>query len=157
MTHDTRGWHDTITGHATAGHVAARWGAVSYQEARNDWRRSARDGLLVELTKHGLGARDLAATVNLFSKVTVDGDGRLAFCPGNSPAGARVVLRADTDLLVLLNTAPHPLDRAAGWSPKPVAMSVREVGVAAPDDPVRTACPENERGFAAADAWTEHR
>ncbi|MGI8622046.1 MAG: urea amidolyase associated protein UAAP1, partial [Solirubrobacteraceae bacterium] len=67
----------------------------------------------------------------------------------------RVGLRIDTDLLGLANTAPQPLDRAAGWSPKPVAMSVREVGVAAPDDPVRTACLENERGFAATDAWTE--
>src|SRR5882757_3312984 len=47
ITHDTCGWHDTITGHATAEHVASRWGAKSYQEAGNDWRRSARDGLLV--------------------------------------------------------------------------------------------------------------
>ena len=42
VTHDTCGWHDTITGHATAAHVAARWGFVPYQVARNEWRRSAR-------------------------------------------------------------------------------------------------------------------
>ena len=152
---DTCGWHDPICGHGRLEELEAQHGPSSYAAERNAVRRGAREELVLELAKHGLGARDLAATVNLFSKVTVDGDGRLAFRPGSSPAGARVVLRADTDLLVLLNTAPHPLDRAAGWHPKPVAMSVREVGVAAPDDPVRTACPENERGFAATDAWTE--
>src|SRR4051794_15211516 len=77
MTHDSCGWHDTITGHATAAHVAARWGAVSYQEARNDRRRSAREGLLVELAKHGLGRRDVVANVNLFTKVAVGDDGAL--------------------------------------------------------------------------------
>src|SRR3954466_12483004 len=58
VTHDTCGWPDPITGPAPAAHVAARWGAVPYQAARNEWRRSAREGLLVELAKHGLGARD---------------------------------------------------------------------------------------------------
>src|SRR5882762_699992 len=55
---DTCGWHDTITGHALARHVSA-WGDASYQEHRNEWRRSARDAFLVELAKHGLGVRDL--------------------------------------------------------------------------------------------------
>src|SRR5882757_6926879 len=55
ITDDSCGWHDTITGHALASHVEARWGAVSYQQARNAWRRSARDAFLVELSKHGLG------------------------------------------------------------------------------------------------------
>ncbi len=152
---DTCGWHDPLAGHGRLEELTQRFGPSSYAAERNAARRGAREELVLELAKHGLGARDLAATVNLFSKVTVDAAGRLAFCPGSSPAGARVVLRADADLLVLLNTAPHPLDPALSWSPKPVARSVREVGVAAPDDPVRTACPENERGFAATDAWTE--
>ncbi len=152
---DTCGWHDPLCGHGRLEELEARHGPSSYAQDRNATRRGAREELVLELAKHGLSSRDMAATVNLFSKVTVDAAGRLAFCPGSSPAGARVVLRADTDLLVLLNTASHPLDPAAEWRPKPVALSVREVGPAAPDDPVRTACPENERGFAATDAWTE--
>jgi len=152
---DTCGWHDPLCGHGRLEELEQRFGPSSYAEERNAVRRGAREELVLELAKHGLGARDMAATVNLFSKVTVDAAGRLTFCPGSSPAGARVVLRADTDLLVLLNTAPHRLESAVDWSPKPVALNVREVGPAAPDDPVRTACPENERGFAATDAWTE--
>ena len=152
---DTCGWHDPLCGHGRQEELEAQHGASSYAAERNAVRRGAREELVLELAKHGLGARDLAATVNLFSKVTVDGGGRLEHHPGSSPAGARVVLRADTDVLALLNTAPHPLDRTPGWSPKPVAMALREVGFAGPDDPVRTACPENERGFVATEARME--
>lgn len=150
MVEDTCGWHDPLCGPSRQEELDARHGATTYAEDRNAVRRGAREELVLELAKHGLGARDLAATVALFSKVSVDDAGRMTFVPGSSPAGSRVLLRADTDVLVLLNTAPHPLDPGP-WDPKPVALTVREVGPAGPDDPVRTACPENERGFAASD------
>jgi urea carboxylase-associated protein 2 len=152
VTEDGVGWHDTITGHALDGHIGARWGAVSYQEARNDWRRSARHGLLVELAKFGLGARDLVANVNLFSKVAVGEGGELSFVPSNSHAGASVTLRFELDTLVVLSSVPHPLDPVAQWRPRPVRLVLWPVAEAADDDRVRIACPENERGFAASEA-----
>jgi urea carboxylase-associated protein 2 len=152
ITEDSCGWHDTITGHATAPIVAERWGAASYQEAGNDWRRSARDGLLVELAKHGLGRRDLVANVNFFTKVTVDADGALAFAADHSRAGDRVTVRFELDCLVVLCSTPHPLDPAAHWSPSSVRLTLHPVGPVPPDDEVRTACPQNERGFAASEA-----
>ncbi len=151
VTHDTCGWHDTITGHATAAHVAARWGAVSYQAARNDWRRSARDALLVELAKHGLGARDLVANVNFFTQVGVNAAGDLRFVTGNSRAGDVVTLRFELDTLVVLSCVPHPLDPAEEWAPGPVALELASIGAASDADAVRRACPENERGFAASE------
>lgn len=152
ITEDTCGWHDTITGHATAVTVAERWGVVTYQEARNDWRRSARDGLLVELAKHGLGRRDLAANVNFFTKVAVDDDGALAFVSEHSDAGDEVTLRFELDTLVVLCSVPHPLDPNPVWGPRPVRLRCAAVQRAAPDDPVRTACEQNARGFAASEA-----
>jgi urea carboxylase-associated protein 2 len=152
VTHDTCGWHDTITGHATAEHVARRWGAASYQEHRNDWRRSAREGLLVELAKHGLGPRDLVANVNFFTKVAVSERGELAFVAGNSPAGATVTVRFELDTLVVLCSAPHPLDPAPTWSPRPVRLELDTVEAAGSADAVRRACAENGRGFAATEA-----
>jgi urea carboxylase-associated protein 2 len=149
---DTCGWHDPLCGHGRQADLDALHGPSGFAAERNAARRGAREELLLELAKHDLGARDMAATINLFSKVTVDEDGSLRFHPGSSPAGARVVLRAEADLLVLLNSAPHPLDRAPGWDPKPVEIAVRPVGVVGAEDPVRLACPENERGFAATDA-----
>lgn len=148
---DSVGWHDTITGHATQAVVDARWGRVSYQQARNDWRPGARDQLLVELAKHGMDRRDLVGNVNFFTKVAVGPEGELSFVPGNSAAGDHVTLRFELDTLVLLCSVPHPLDPAADWAPKPVGVRVESAPVAAADDAVRLACPENERGFAASE------
>ena len=152
ITADSCGWHDTITGHATAAHVAARWGAASYQEARNDWRRSARDGLLVELAQHRHGRRDHVANCNLFTKVAVGDEGALEFVAGNSRAGASVTLRFELDVLVVLCSAPHPLDPAEAWAPSPVRLVLDAAAPAGDADAVRTACAENGRGFAATEA-----
>ncbi|MBW3652196.1 MAG: DUF1989 domain-containing protein [Actinobacteria bacterium] len=146
---DTCGWHDPLCGHGRQSDVDALHGSTSFAADRNAMRRGAREELLLELAKHDLAARDLAATINLFSKVTVDAAGRLRLHRASSAPGSRVVLRADSDVLVLLNAAPHPLDRSAEWAPRPVGLAVDAVGPAGPDDPVRLACPENERGFAA--------
>lgn len=154
---DTCGWHDPLCGHGRQSDVDARYGATAYATERNAVRRGAREQLVLELAKHGLGARDMAATINLFSKVTVDAHGSLEFHPDASAAGSRLILRADTDVLVLLNTAPHPLDRRTAWRPRAVGLAVGFAGPAGSDDEVRRACPENERGFAMTDrthmAW----
>jgi hypothetical protein len=151
ITSDTCGWHDTVTGHTTAAILNARWGELSFQNARNEWRRSARDALLVELAKYGLGARDLVANVNFFSKVAVDERGELRFVEGNSAPGSSVSIRFELDTLVVLASAPHPLDPATDWRPRPVRLVIAPVPPAPTDDPVRCACPENERGFAASE------
>jgi urea carboxylase-associated protein 2 len=147
---DSCGWHDTISGHATARIVATRWGADSYQQAGNEWRRSAREAFLVELAKYGLGARDLIANVNFFSKVAVDEQGALGFVAGHSPAGARVRLRFELDTLLVLWNGPHPMDPE--WRPRHVRLILNTEEPAGPEDPVRMRCAENERGFAASEA-----
>lgn len=152
ITQDTCGWHDTITGHATAEVVAARWGYQSYQDAGNDWRRSARDTLVVELAKHGLGARDLVANINFFVKVAIGDGGELEFVSGHSHAGAQVTLRFELDSLVVLTSTAHPLDPAPQWPAQPVRLILEQVDPAVGDDSVRTACEENERGFLASEA-----
>lgn len=147
ITEDTVGWHDPLAGLSNAEVVEKKYGKLTYQKARNNWRQNARDGLTIELGKYGLGPRDLHATVNFFSKVTVDRDGNLHYCPGNSPAGSYVELRAEMNVLVLLNTCPHPLDPGATYAPKPVTLSINRVPAPRPDDPCRTQCRENARGF----------
>ncbi len=151
ITHDSLGWHDTITGHATTRIVDEQWGAASYQEHRNAWRRSARDALLIELAKHGLGARDLVANINFFSKVGIGPDGELGFVGGWSKPGSRVTLRFELDTLVVLSSVPHPLDDTP-WSPRPVRLVLKSVAPADPRDETRLACAENERGFAVTEA-----
>jgi uncharacterized protein len=150
---DDCGWHDTITGLGSQAASLARFGEGGYQELRNDFHRNARDNLLVELGKHGLGKRDVVANVNLFVRVGVDADGNLAWVAGNSRPGATVELRFEMDTLVLLSSTPHPLDPAPEYRPAAVELEVRRGPPLGPDDPCRLSRPENGRGFALTAAY----
>jgi urea carboxylase-associated protein 2 len=144
---DTCGWHDLIGGHSTATIVHNRFGVQRYQEHRNDCYRNTRDNFLTELANWSLGLRDLSANVNFFSKVQVSEDGAMSFVPGNSTAGDFVELRAEMNVLVVLDTGQHPLDPSKHYAPVPVKVAVRTSTPVLEDDPCRMSCPENIRGF----------
>jgi urea carboxylase-associated protein 2 len=150
---DTCGWHDTITGLENQALSTKKYGPGDYQALRNDWHRNSRDNLLVELAKYGLGKRDFGPNLNFFVKVTVDAEGKLAWIPANSKPGSFIELRSEMNTLVLLSNTPHPLDPATQYSVKPVHIGVRVAEPVRADDPCRTSCPENERGFALTDAY----
>ncbi|MFN0101983.1 MAG: urea amidolyase associated protein UAAP1 [Bryobacteraceae bacterium] len=147
MTEDTVGWHDPIGGTMTAAHVAAKYGAKGYQEFRNDWTQGSKEGLLLELAKYGLGARDLTPTLNLFSKVQVNETGAMHYVPRNSKAGDYLELRAEMKVLALLSANHHAMDPAKVYAPKPVKITVKRVPPPGPDDICRVSRPENGRGF----------
>ena len=144
---DTVGWHDPISGCSNAALVKQKYGEANYQEHRNDCYRNARDGFLIELEKWGLGARDVTSVVNFFSRVTVGEEGGMTFHPGNSTPGSYVELRAEMNVLTILNTCQHPLDPNPCYAPKPVHLSIRRAEPAGPDDSCRVSRPENGRGF----------
>lgn len=144
-------WHDCVTGHSLDAHVA-RFGPSSYHADRNDWRRSARAGLLSELRKHGRDVADLHACVNFFTKIMTGDDtaGSLAFVPGHAAAGDWVTLRSEVDILLVLSTAPNPLDTR--WAPAGVRVEVLVAEDYGDDDPSWTHRPESERALRAAKA-----
>jgi uncharacterized protein YcgI (DUF1989 family) len=119
---DSVGWHDPIGGCS----------------------KEARTSFLIELEKWGLGPRDLVANINLFSRVDVAKDGAMSFHEGNSPADSSVELRAEMNVLTILNTFPHPLSPHRS---KPVQASIFKVAVPDENDPCRLSRPENGRGF----------
>lgn len=147
ITEDTCGWHDPIGSHNDRAAVLQKYGPSSYQHDRNNWHRNTRDNFLVELAKYGLGLRDLTANVNFFSKLVVGKDGAMDFVPGNSKPGDSVTLRAEMNVLVVLDTGQHPLDPDPRFAPKPVRFSVHEAAPVAADDLCRLSRPENARGF----------
>lgn len=144
---DTVGWHETVCGNTTQDIITKKWGARSYQDYRNDWYRNGYDSFLVELAKHGLGKKDMAANVNFFSKVSVDDHGGLHYADGNSRAEDYVELRFEMDTLVLLHTCPHPLNPAPDYPRKSVAYQIRRAEPVADDDYCMNLRPENQRGF----------
>ena len=144
---DTCGWHDTVCGTSDAAGIDAKYGALRYQQARNAMHRNARDGLLVELGKWGLGKRDLVANLNFFSKAVADESGALRFDAAHRAPGQYVDLRFEMDVLVALSAAPHPLDPVPAYAPGAVQLSAWRSGTAGADDLCRTHCPENGRGY----------
>jgi uncharacterized protein len=144
---DTVGWHDPLGGCSNAAMVRAQYGEGGYQDLRNDCYRNGHDSFLVELGKWGLGPRDLVPNINFFSRVDVGPDGGMAYHTGNSAPGSYVELRAEMNVLAILNTCPHPLDPAATYQAKPVQLSIRRADPVAADDACRLSRPENGRGF----------
>ena len=144
---DTCGWHDSFGGVLNAAEVAEKYGAGRYQELRNDFYRNGTDNLLVEMGKWNLNVQDLLMTLNLFSKVTVDDEGRFHFEPGNSSAGDYIELYAPMDSLVVLTALQHPLDPNPQYAPKPVQLSWHQVASDGISVLCRSSRPENARGF----------
>jgi uncharacterized protein len=144
---DSVGWHDPLGGCSNAALVKQKYGEARYQECRNDYYKNGRDSFLVELGKWGLEPRDLAANINLFSRVDVAEDGAMTFHSNNSAPNSFVELRAEMNTLVILNTCPHPLDPNPKYEPKPVLLWCWKAEPVAADDPCRISRPENGRGF----------
>ena len=147
ITADTCGWHDSIGGLLNAAEVAEKYGQGRYQELRNGFFRNGMDNLLVELGKWDLSLADLLMNLNLFSKVTVDADGRFQFEAGNSKAGDYLELYAPMDTLVVLTALQHPMDPNPQYAPKPVQLSWQQVQSDGISVLCRTSRPENGRGF----------
>jgi hypothetical protein len=144
---DTVGWHDPIGGASNAELVLEKYGRARYQEHHNDYYKNAHASFLIELSKWGLGPRDLSTTVNFFSRLEVADDGSLSFHEGNSDSGSFVDLRAEMNVLTILNTCQHPLDPAPRYRPKPVRLTIRPAAPPTEDDLCRVSCAENRRGF----------
>lgn len=146
---DTLGWHDTLGGVSDRDMVRARYGERRYQEHRNDFHRNGRELFLIELAKWGLGPRDLVPNLNWFSKVAVADDGALAWAADHGRPGAEVHLRAEMDTLLVMNTAPHPMDPSPTWAPGAVELALyRTPEVDFDRDPCIHSRPENARAWA---------
>ncbi len=144
---DSVGWHDTICGVTDAAMIEAKYGKATFQTHRNEMFRSGKDGLLIELAKHGLGKRDLVPNVNFFSKVMPDEVGNLSFVANHSEAGSYVDIRFDMNVFLVLSAAPHPLDDKKSYQPSAIKLSTWHSGMASADDFCRHSCEQNQRGF----------
>lgn len=147
VTADSLGWHDPLGALLDNERMAAKYGQRRYEDARNGMYRSGKDGLLIEIGKYGLSKRDLIAPVNLFSKVSVDAQGRFQFAPQHAKAGDFVELRFDMDVIFAISTAPHALDPNPVYAPKKVGLLAWRCGAAPANDACRAFRPENARAL----------
>ncbi len=147
FTADSLGWHDPLGALLDNELMAQQYREQRYEQARNAMYRSGKDGLLIEIGKYGLGKRDLIAPVNLFSKVSVDAQGRFGFAANHAKAGDFVELRFDMDVILAVSSAPHALDPAPVYAPKKVGMLAWRCGAAPANDVCRAFRPENARAL----------
>jgi len=105
-----------------------------------------RGRLLLAMAKNGLGRRDLPPARTLFTGVRVEADGGLVFDGARAP-GARVVLRAEMDLLVAVVNASHRLDDRPEHACSPVRLTAWRGDPTGADDPLRASTPERLRAF----------
>ena len=144
---DTVGWHETVCGNTTKEMVKEKWGEKTYQDYHNDWNQNGHNSFLVELAKYGLGKKDMAANLNLFSAVGVDDDGNLQYLENNSKVGDSIELRFEMDTLVLLHTCPHPLSTAEEYPRKPITYQIIQAADVADDDYCMNFRDENGRAL----------
>ena len=147
---DDCGWHDTVCGNMNKTMLEQRWPRVSYQQGLNDWTLNGYDSFMVEFAKYGLTRRDMAANLNLFSKVFTDDEGNMSYEPA-AKAGDSITLRFEMDTLVIFHSCPHPLASPAtgfdDYPRKPVQYALAKAAPVAEDDYCKNLCPENQRGF----------
>lgn len=144
---DDLGWHDTLCGLTDNQMIAKKYGDTHFQTHRNARFQNAKDGLLIELAKYGLGKRDLHANINFFSKVMPDKQGKLHFVARHSQAASYVDLRFDMNVLMIASAAPHPLDTNSTYQPSSVKLTAWQAGLASKEDACRQHCEQNERAF----------
>ncbi len=144
---DSLGWHETVCGNISNEKVKALWGGANYQDAGNDWQLSGYSSFLVELAKYGLGVKDMASNLNLFSKVAVNKEGELSLSENHSEVGSKITLRFEMDTLLVLHTCPHPMSTEKEYPSKPVGIEISDAPPVSEDDCCLTHCSENTRGF----------
>ncbi|MCD9026516.1 urea amidolyase associated protein UAAP1 [Cohnella silvisoli] len=150
---DQVGWHDTISGYTSRKATDDKYGTTTYQQMRNEWLRSGEENFTVELIRNGLGVRDLAPAVNLFSKVYCDDNGVMHFGPNHCPQGATVTLRTEMDILLVLSNTPNLLDPSTTYPSVPVRIEIETApSVDVGSDECVNHRPENRRAFE--NTWT---
>ncbi|WP_329499714.1 urea amidolyase associated protein UAAP2 [Kitasatospora herbaricolor] len=117
---DDCGRHDTVGGACSKESNTLRYGHHTWSQ------HACVENFLAEGARWGLGKRDLVSNINWYMNVPVEADGTLGIVDGLSSPGLKVVLRAETDVLVLVSNCPQINNPCNGFDPTPVQMTISE-------------------------------
>lgn len=121
ITADSCGRHDTSAGCCSCESNAVRFGeATKYQHA-------CRENFMLELSKHGLGKRDIPANLNFFMNVPIDSSGDFTVDDGISAPGNHVEITMDTDVLFVISNCPQVNNPCNGFNPTPIKVMIWDV------------------------------
>ena len=118
VTADTSGRHDTCAGCCSCESNTVRFG----HDTR--YLHACRENFILELSRHGMGKRDIVPNINFFMNVPVTADGALSFEDGVSGPGKYVEMRADMDVWVLISNCPQLNNPCNAYNPTPIQLLV---------------------------------
>ncbi|MBY2910300.1 urea amidolyase associated protein UAAP2 [Rhizobium leguminosarum] len=118
MTADSCGRHDTSAGACSCESNTVRFGhGTKYLHA-------CRDNFVLEVTKHGMGKRDIVPNINFFMNVPIKPNGEMTIVDGISAPGDYVELVAEMDVLCVISNCPQINNPCNGFDPTPIRVLI---------------------------------
>ena len=118
MTADSCGRHDTSAGACSCESNTVRFGhGTKYLHA-------CRDNFLLEVSKHGMGKRDIVPNINFFMNVPIQPTGAMTIVDGISAPGDYVELVAEMDVLCVISNCPQINNPCNGFDPTPIRVLI---------------------------------
>jgi len=115
---DTSGRHDTAAGACSCESNTVRFG----HETR--YLHACRDNFVLEVTKHGMGKRDIVPNINFFMNVPIEPSGEMTIVDGLSKPGDYVELVAEMDVLCVISNCPQINNPCNGFNPTPIRILI---------------------------------
>jgi urea carboxylase-associated protein 1 len=118
ITADSCGRHDTSAGCCSCESNAVRFGeATKYQHA-------CRENFILELSRYGLGKRDIVANLNFFMNVPIDPNGNFTVVDGISAPGNHVDICMEMDVIFVISNCPQVNNPCNGFDPTPIRVMI---------------------------------
>ncbi|WP_224705448.1 urea amidolyase associated protein UAAP2 [Devosia aquimaris] len=118
VTADSCGRHDTSAGACSCESNTVRFG----HETR--YLHACRDNFLLEVSKHGMGKRDIVPNINFFMNVPIAPSGQMTIVDGLSAPGDRVSMVAEMDVLCVISNCPQINNPCNGFNPTPIRVVI---------------------------------
>ncbi len=118
VTADSCGRHDTSAGACSCESNTVRFGHDT------KYLHACRDNFLLEVTKHGMGKRDIVPNINFFMNVPIEPSGQMTIVDGLSAPGDHVELRAEMDVLCVISNCPQVNNPCNGFNPTPIKVVI---------------------------------
>ena len=115
---DTSGRHDTAAGACSCESNTVRFGH------QTRYLHACRDNFVLEVSKHGMGKRDIVPNINFFMNVPIEPSGEMTIVDGLSKPGDYVELVAEMDVLCVISNCPQVNNPCNGFKPTPVRVLV---------------------------------
>lgn len=117
---DSCGRHDTSAGACSCEANTLRFGH------HTRYMHACRENFIIEVSRHGMGKRDIVPNINFFMNVPIQSDGKLAIVDGVSKPGDHVDILADMDLIAVISNCPQVNNPCNGFNPTAVRVLVFE-------------------------------